>query len=110
MQTKALASQPHKLSNNKALASQPQVKVSQQLQPKNKVQNTKRNIPIAPMQCHRALVLFPHTMRKIRRIFIEVKGVLASLVSHSQPCPTNPTRQIPSKTRRLVDPLKYIIK
>ena len=75
MQTKALASQPHKLSNNKALASQPQVKASQQLQPRNKAQNTKRNIPIAPMQCHRALVLFPHTMRKIRKIFIEVKEI-----------------------------------
>lgn len=82
MQTKALASQPHKLSNNKALASQPQVKVSQQLQPRNKAQNTKRNIPIAPMQCHRALVLFPQTMRKIRRIFIEVKKIFGSVENY----------------------------
>ena len=74
MQTKVLALQPHKLSNNKALASQPQVKASQQLQPRNKAQNTKRNIPIAPMQCHRALVLFPHTMRKIRRFFQKLRS------------------------------------
>ena len=36
---------------------------------------------------------------------MDLIGVLASLVSHSQPCPTSPTRQTP---QRLVRPPKLV--